>query len=97
METHFIIIQVSAPIYWGFQYNIPLDYALSVTSDTIAKETKQYMKNFFHSHHLEELKEGVDKLNLCLHSDIQPNDTIVYICHCTDTHVDEEKNENTNN
>ena len=28
---------------------------------------------------------------------IQPNDTIVYICHCTDTHVDEEKNENTNN
>ena len=91
MDTPFIIIQVSAPIFLGFQYKIPIEYALSVTSDTISKEIKQYMKNFFHLHNLEELVEKIDKLNLCLHSDIQPNDTLVYICHCIDTH------ENTNN
>ena len=91
MDTPFIIIQVSSPIFLGFQYKIPIEYALSVTSDTISKEIKQYMKNFFHLHNLEELVEKIDKLNLCLHSDIQPNDTLVYICHCTDTH------ENTNN
>lgn len=47
METHFITIQVSAPTYWGFQYKVPLDYAISVTPESLAKETQTHMKNFF--------------------------------------------------
>ena len=80
METQFITIQISAPIYWGFQYKLPLEYVLSVTHDTLIKETLNYMKNFFNSHNLQELKEGLDNLDFCIHQTIQPTDTIIYIC-----------------
>ena len=80
METQFITIQVSAPIYWGFQYKIPLEYALSVTHDTLIKETLNYMKNFFNNHNLRELKEGLDNLDFCIHQTIQSTDTIIYLC-----------------
>jgi hypothetical protein len=80
METQFITIQVSAKTYWGFKYKVPMIYALNVTSETLAKETQIYMKNFFDLHNLQELKEGVDKLNLHIHSSISETDTIVYAC-----------------
>ena len=80
METHFITIQVSAPTYWGFQYKVPLDYAISVTPESLAKETQTHMKNFFETHNLQELRDGVDLLNLHFHQAITPSDTVVYLC-----------------
>ena len=79
-DTKFVIIQVSTPLFWGFRYRVPLDYALSVTNDSLAVEVKTYMKNFFELHNLQELKDKVDRLNLCLHQQIKYSDTIVYIC-----------------
>jgi hypothetical protein len=80
METHFITIQVSAQTYWGFQYNVPLCYALSVTPESLVKETTTHMKNFFETHNLQELKDGVDKLNLHFHQAITQSDSVVYLC-----------------
>lgn len=79
-DTKFITLQVSAPIFWGFQYKVPLDYALSVTVDSLAAEVKTYMKNFFELHNLQELKDMVNKLNFCIHQQINSADNIVYIC-----------------
>lgn len=84
MDNKFINITVSDPIYWGFKYIIPLDYAMNVTKDILVDEMKIYMKNFFGSHGLVYLQEGVDKLNLHLHDDIKYTDTVVYMCtHCS--------------
>jgi hypothetical protein len=80
METQFITIQVSAKTYWGFQYKVPLVYALSVTRASLAKETQTHMKNFFETHNLQELKDGIDKLHLHIHQEILPTDTVVYAC-----------------
>jgi hypothetical protein len=80
MEINFITIQVSAPKYWGFRYKVPLEYALSVTKETLVLELKLYMKNFFNTHNLQELKDGVDELNLHFHQDILPYQTIIYVC-----------------
>lgn len=80
MENQFITLQVSAKIYWGYQYKVPLMYSLSVTSETLIHELKIHMKNFFSSHNLEELKEGVDKLNLHIHQEINTHSTVVYVC-----------------
>ena len=81
-ETYIKIltIQVSAPIYWGFRYKVPIDYALSVVQTVLEKEIKDDMKRFFSLHNLEELKDGVDKLNLHFHQTISKDDDIVYIC-----------------
>ena len=79
-----INITVSDPIYWGFTYKIPLDYAMNVNKDILVDEMKQYMKNFFGSYGLVYLQEGIDKLNLHLHNDIKETDTVVYMCtHCS--------------
>ena len=79
-DTKFVTIQVSAPVFWGFRYRVPLDYALSVTTECLAAEVKIYMKNFFELHNLQELKDRVDRLNLCIHQEIKSSDNIVYIC-----------------
>lgn len=93
METQFITIQVSAPKYWGFQYRVPTMYAINTSSDNLVQELKTHMKNFFSSHNLQELKEGVDKLDLHIHHNIQQFDTVVYACyHPTEDQAEEKKN-----
>lgn len=80
MENQFITIQVSAKTYWGFQYKVPIIYAMNVSSEILVKELKTNMKNFFSTHNLQELKEGIDKLDLHIHHNIQQSDTIIYAC-----------------
>ena len=72
---------VSDDIYWGYKFILPFDYIKSITKKDIIKELKEDMKNFFGSHNLEYLKNGID--NLDLHIDmpnIEDNKDIVYIC-----------------
>ena len=80
MDTKFITITISDPIYQGFTYKIPLEYALNIKSNVIVNEMKKYMKNFFGYNNLVCLQEGIDKLNLHLHQDITHTDTVVYMC-----------------
>lgn len=80
MDSDFLKIIISDPIYWGFTYIIPLEYALSVNGNVIVEEMKIYMKNFFNSHNLLYLKEGIDKLDLHLHQDIKNTDKVIYMC-----------------
>lgn len=85
-ETHFITIQVSAPLYWGFKYKIPRQYVLNTKHEDLINELKQYMTNFFTTHNLVELAEGVSKLNLCIHQNLLKLDfDVIYACsecHC---------------
>lgn len=54
-----------------------------MTSDEIIKEIKIYMKNFFETHNLYILKQGVDNLKLHIHEDISNDKNIIYLCnHC---------------
>lgn len=81
METQFITLQVSAPIYWGFQYKVPLVYAISVSMETLIKELQAHMKHFFSTHNLLELRDGVDKLHLHTHQTIiSHTDNVIYLC-----------------
>lgn len=76
----FVIIQISAPIYGGFRYSIPKYFIETMTQDEIIKEVKIFMKNFFEIHNLFILKEGVDKLELHFHEEIDKNKDVIYLC-----------------
>ena len=76
------ILQISAKIYWGFQVNISKDLLSSMLIDDIIIYVKNEMKNFFKTHNLLELQEGVDNLNLHIHN-FNIKDPVIYLCdHC---------------
>lgn len=76
MKTTF---QISTPIYWGFRLEFDNSYLDFLTSQHIIKEITSHMKAVFHSLNLEELKEGVDKLNLYIHEPIVRNQ-VNFVC-----------------
>ena len=82
----FITIQLSAKIYWGYQYKIKKNRINMMSRDEIIAEVKTSMKNFFTvPYDLFLLREGVDKLELHFHGNdpFDNNSTIVYLCdHC---------------
>jgi hypothetical protein len=72
-------IQISAKLYWGFNIEIPNNRLITMTKDEIVDEIKSFMKTFFELYNLEELKNGIDLLNLHIHDDIIIGQTI-YVC-----------------
>jgi len=72
-------VQISAKIYWGFNIEIPNKRLITMSKQNIIDEMINFMKTFFDIHNLEELKEGVDNLNLHIHQEIVPGQTI-YVC-----------------
>jgi hypothetical protein len=72
-------IQVSAKTYWGFNIQIPNNKLYLMTNNEIVQQIKKEMISFFKKHNLEELKEGVNNLNLHIHDPISFGDTI-YVC-----------------
>jgi hypothetical protein len=56
-------------------------YAINTSSEYLVQHLKTHMKNFFSSHNLQELKEGIDKLDLHIHHNIQQSDKVVYACY----------------
>ena len=72
-------VQISAPNYWGFNIDFPNNKIITMSEKDIIEEMKVFMKTFFKIHNLEELKEGVDKLNLHIHQTITIGETI-YLC-----------------
>lgn len=84
MNDKFMTIKISAKLYTGFEYKIPIDIFNKMTMKEIIIEVKTYMKNFFsHPHNLYMLKEGVDNLDLHMHDDIPFNRPIIYLCDST--------------
>lgn len=80
----YTIIQVSAGIYWGFQYEIA-DYRLiSMSHKEIILELKDTMKTFFNIYNLKELEEGVNNLHLGFHQELIPGKVIFACDHCKD-------------
>jgi hypothetical protein len=77
--TDFTKVQISAKIYWGFSVDFDNKRLKNMGKKDIINEIKLFMKSFFHIHNLEELKEGIDKLNLHIHQDIILGQTI-YVC-----------------
>jgi len=76
-----ITIQISAKTYWGFKHFIDKNKINFMTHDEIIEETKDKMKKFFKDNNLLELKEGIDKLNLHIHDNINDsNNNIIYLC-----------------
>jgi hypothetical protein len=72
-------VQISAPTYWGFNIDFPNNKIIRMSEKDIIEEMKVFMKTFFKIHNLEELKQGVDNLNLHIHGKITIGETI-YLC-----------------
>ena len=72
-------IQISAKTYWGFNIKIPNNKLALMTDNDIVEEIKKEMIAFFKIHNLEELKEGINNLNLHIHDQILTGSTI-YVC-----------------
>ena len=72
-------VQVSAKTYWGFNIEIPNNRLVEMLENDIVEEIKNKMIAFFKKYNLEELKEGVSKLNLHIHDPIDIGKTI-YVC-----------------
>lgn len=72
-------IQVSAKTYWGFNIEIPNNKLSLMNEIDIVEEIKKKMITFFKKHNLEELKEGINNLNLHIHEPICLGQTI-YVC-----------------
>ena len=79
MAETYTKVQISAKTYWGFNYDLVDSQLMTMSKNDIVEEIKRFMKTFFAIHNLEELKEGVDKLELHIHQDIVPGQTI-YVC-----------------
>ena len=78
-----ITFQVSAETYAGFKYYIPKIIANNMSSEDIIKDLKIYMINFFETHNLYLLKDGVNKMNLHIHDFAPFREDIIYVCdHC---------------
>lgn len=75
-------VQISAKTYMGFNVELPNNILVRMSKEDIITEMKQFMKTFFTIHNLEDLKNGIDELNLHIHGDIVIGHTI-YVCnHC---------------
>jgi hypothetical protein len=72
-------IQVSANIYWGFQYHIENSKIILMSSEEILIELINVMKDFFSIYNLKELEEGISKLNLKFHEKLVIG-TINFVC-----------------
>lgn len=72
-------IEVSAPHYAGFNYQISDDDIRSMTEEDIVSQTKVIMKSFFDHHNLHSLRDGIEKLHFHIHQNIEPGDTI-WVC-----------------
>jgi hypothetical protein len=75
----YTIVQVSAKIYWGFNIKISNNKLPLMSEIEIVEEIKDSMRKFFKKYNLEELKEGVNELNLHIHVPIVLGKTI-YVC-----------------
>jgi hypothetical protein len=73
-------IQISAKIYWGFNIEILNDKVNIMSDKDIINEIKSIMKTFFLLYGMEELKEGVDKLNLHIHDRPTLLGQTIYVC-----------------
>jgi hypothetical protein len=79
----FVKIQVSAPVYWGYSFEIEASRLQHMTRDDIINELKQHMHAFFRENNLLELAEGVPRLDLHIHGDIRQvagNGNTIYVC-----------------
>ena len=85
-EHDYITFQVSAKTYAGFKYPIPKIIANNMTSDDIVRELKNYMKNFFESHNLYLLKDGINNLNLHMHDTAPFKQDVIYVCDHSHSH-----------
>ena len=77
--TDFTKVQISAKIYWGFNIKISNNKIIIMSEQEIIEEIKNSMKIFFKIHGLEELKQGIEKLNLHIH-DRPALGQIIYVC-----------------
>ena len=75
----YTIVQVSAKIYWGFNIKISNNKLILMSETDIVEEIKESMRRFFKKYNLEELKEGVNELNLHIHGPFDIGKTI-YVC-----------------
>lgn len=81
------IVQISAKLFWGYQYYIPNTTFESMSQEEIIIEVKKDMQLFFKKHNLLDLYDRVKDLNLHIHSnernDIGDEGDIIYLCdHC---------------
>ena len=78
-SNNYTKVQISAKIYWGFNIEIPNGRIITMSEKDIVDEIETFMKTFFKIHGLDELREGVDKLNLHIH-DRPPLGETIYVC-----------------
>ena len=85
----YILFQISANIYWGFQIKLKrylVKELISNSNDKLIKYIKNEMKSFFKNNNLLELNEGIDNLQLHFHynmDEILESKEIIYVCdHC---------------
>ena len=81
MPSDTLTVQVSAPHYWGFKYEIKYAYAEQMGKEGIIAALKVHMREFFEYHNLLDLRDNVAFLKLHIHDMLRPND-VVYACAC---------------
>ena len=78
--SNYTKIQISAKIYWGFNIEILNNTLKTMSDQDIVNEIKSSMKTFFLFYGMEELKEGVNKLNLHIHNRPISLGETIYVC-----------------
>jgi len=78
-------IEVSAPQYAGFNYQISDDEIPFMIEEDIVSQTKAIMKSFFDYHNLHSLRDGIEDLHLHIHQNIEPGNTIWVCSHTKST------------
>ena len=78
------IVQVSAPLFWGYKKYIPNERLITMNEFEISYEVKEDMKLFFKSNNLLDLYDKIKYLELHIHEDYHKNigdeGDIIYLC-----------------
>lgn len=78
------IVQISAPLFWGFQKYIPNKQIITMSQSEIEKEVKEDMCKFFKKNNLLDLHDRVKELKFHIHEEYHKNigdeGDIIYLC-----------------
>ena len=82
-QVKMLTIRISDDLFWGFEIQVPMQYALFVDPVVLMTDLKTSLLNLLHKHNLLQLVDKADKLKLHLDRAILPSDNILYVCtHC---------------
>ena len=78
-----IKIQLSAPLFWGYNLFLPKEVLNEMSRENIVNYITSNLYSLLQSNNLEILLEKSKEMNWHIHDDIIKSDGVIYVCSCS--------------